>query len=241
MLKVSLHFAKLDAVSEGNLIGKMDIAYEKLQAMASYKAALFAAGVGALPIEKLHDYPRWSASIWDLVVRFICLTFFKKEQLSQDDFSGRKGAFMQDLCAVVEHWPDGREVGISRIATAHVGMQSRRCNYVAHFWDDITGELSAGPFVHAPPHLNAWDLLARAYAYAATESFVLSERPELHKPEDVVHGGRNYVQIESLPSTLLAGIKRWLVKANIAPSSIDGIEGSFVERATFDYFLGSVV
>jgi hypothetical protein len=65
MIKVTLHAGGVAGASLFNMLGKLDFGYEKLDAVADYKAELFACGVGAYPMAFIKDYPRWSTSIWD--------------------------------------------------------------------------------------------------------------------------------------------------------------------------------
>jgi hypothetical protein len=73
MLKVSLHYATPATVSARNVLGRLDIAYAKLDANADYKALMFTTGIGEHEPLRLDNYPRWSASVWDLVARVVCL------------------------------------------------------------------------------------------------------------------------------------------------------------------------
>ena len=73
MLKVTLHNSTPSRASDRNVLGRLDIGYAKLDARADYKAVMFIAGVGEQRPVQLLDYPRWSASVWDLVTRVLAL------------------------------------------------------------------------------------------------------------------------------------------------------------------------
>jgi hypothetical protein len=141
MLKVSLHFATPGMVSARNVLGRVDIGYARLDATADYKAVLQTSGLGEAAPVSLKDYPRWSASVWDLVARVVCLSVYRREAVWPAELPlESKGAFLENLTAVVEHWPDGFETRRATVATAHLTMRRRRCHYKATFEDDLTGK-----------------------------------------------------------------------------------------------------
>lgn len=151
MLKLTLHASSPRNATANNRVGMLDIAYEKLAARADYKALLWTAGLGEQAAVKLQNYPRWSASVWDLVIRIICLAISRKEEVWPAVIPNeRKGAYTLELCAIVEHWPDGSDVRRTVAGTAHLKMCSRRCNYRATFEDDILGTQNTEVFRHTP-------------------------------------------------------------------------------------------
>src|SRR6478672_10353086 len=172
MLKVFLRCAAFDDVSANNLVGRLDIAYEELAIYADYKAVIVLAGVGEVPPAFVREYPRWSETIWDLVARAICVCLHKDEVLPPLPHK-RSGAFMGHLTAVIEHWPDGFATGRSTAGKAEIIMTRRRRHYDVIFEDDITGTIEAQGLIHTPDGLNAWDLLARGYAWAKQGSHEL--------------------------------------------------------------------
>lgn len=91
MLKISLHHARPGHENARNVLGRLDIGYAKLDALADYKLVMTVAGVGEMPPARITDYPRWSASVWDLVARAICMCLNRREVL-EGDMSGRKEA-----------------------------------------------------------------------------------------------------------------------------------------------------
>jgi len=110
MLKVSIHAGPSEAVSRFNLLGWLDIGYEKLAPVADYKTFLFQSGVGASLPTSIYAYPRWSASLWDLTARAIalglrteldCLT----EEVPTVQREGKAFAFAKQICALIEHVP----------------------------------------------------------------------------------------------------------------------------------------
>lgn len=238
MLKVTLHYATPAGVSARNLLGRLDIAYARLDALADYKAVLFANGAGAtLPVQLL-GYPRWSASIWDLVARAVCLSLNGGEVFPPGDLTtGRGGAFIDDMTAVIEHWPDGGDNRRATIGTAHISMRKRRCQYIASFEDDILGQRESSVFIHRPDGLNPWDLLARAYAWTAGERFELPARPSLYTPIPVQQGLDSFVPLNTVQEPALTGIRRWLRRQGLPTMTTDLVAGPCVTEACFVDFL----
>jgi hypothetical protein len=242
MLKVTLHSVPPARASANNMVGRMDIGCAKLGAIADYKVALFAAGIGELPPTRVDGYPRWSASVWDLVARAVCLSLNRREAVWPADIPvRRKGAYMQNLGAIVEHWPDGRSTGRATVATAHIKMRNRRCNYVATFEDDLVGEATSDVFAHTPEVITPWDLLTRAYAWTFNGTLELPKRPKLCVPLPVEHNGGSYVMLDTLQNPSRLGVRRWMVQRGIEPTAVDGFDGDCVTEAQFVRFLETAV
>lgn len=242
MLKLTLHASSPRNATAFNRIGMLDIAYEKLDARADYKALLWTAGIGEGPAIKLQNYPRWSTSVWDLIVRCICLGISLKEEVWPANIPNtRKGAYALDLCAIVEHWADGSDTRRTVVGTAHLRMCTRRCNYRATFEDDILGERTTAVFRHTPAVLNAWDLLTRAYAWLTTDSPQLAPRPELYKPIPIAVGKDSYVNLDTVSEPARTGIYRWLEKQAIQTVEVPVVEGPCVTEAQFVTFLQKAV
>jgi hypothetical protein len=242
MLKVSLHYATPAQVSAKNVLGRLDIGYAKLDLKADYKAVMFTTGVGEQAPVQLTDYPRWSASIWDLVSRVVCLSLGSKEAISPENLPfEKKPAFIDNLTAVIEHWPDGLDVRRSTIGTAHVQMRHRKGQYTAIFETDLQDPVRSSIFTHTPLGLSPWDLLARAYAWAINERFELPARPTLYTPITVAHGTASYVALETVSEPARTGIQRWLRKRCLEPSTVDVVTGPCVTEACFVEFLRKAV
>ena len=242
MLKVTLHYATPARVSAQNLLGRLDIGYARLDALADYKAVMFTAGVGEQAPVQLHRYPRWSASVWDLVSRSVCLSLNGCEAFPPDDLtSGRKAAFIDDMTAVIEHWPDGLDTRRATIGTAHIRMRRRRGHYTAVFEDDILGKRESSVFCHRPDGLSPWDLLARSYAWTVHERFELPARPPLYTPIPIQQGTGSYVPLDTVAEPAFTGIKRWLHKRGLPTQAVDLVGGPCVTEACFVDFLGTAV
>jgi hypothetical protein len=242
MLKVTLHAAKPRDANAQNLLGRLDIGYAKLDAIADYKGVMLTMGLGEQAPVKLTGYPRWSATLWDLVARMACLSTNRKEAVWPAEMPvERTGAFVRDLTALVEHWPDGLDTRRATVGTAHIAMTSRRCNYRALFTDDILGETTSEVFRHTPKALNHWDLLSRAYAKASTDTFALPPRPTLYVPIPFEHDSASYVSLETVSEPARSGCFRWLNKRRIDTVTVPVVDGPCVTEALFVEFLRKAV
>ena len=77
MLRVSFHAGLPSQASKYNRLGWLDIGYATLSPIANYKVFLFEAGIGGRDPVYLDNYPRWSASLWDLVARALALAYWR--------------------------------------------------------------------------------------------------------------------------------------------------------------------
>ena len=243
MLKVSLHYATPTTVSPDNVLGRLDIGYARLDAWAYYKAVMSSAGMGEFAPIKLEGYPRWSASVWDLVARTVCKSLSGEETLViETSRHGRHFGFIDDMTAVIEHWPDGLDERRATIGTAHIHMGRRKGNYVATFATDVLNDLQESTvFTYKPKVLRPWDLLAQAYGWTMTESFQLPSRPELYTPIPLQDAGRSLVSIDTLSEPALSGITKWIHKLGLDTISSDLIDGPCVTEDRFVEFLESAV
>lgn len=242
MLKVTLHAATPRAVSARNLLGRLDIGYATLDAVADYKGVMLSVGMGEHAPVTLKGYPRWSASIWDLVARMACLSLSHREEVWPADIpNARTGAFIENLTAVVEHWPDGFDTRRSSVGTAHLAMTSTRCNYRATFTDDILGTETSDVFRHTPKVLTPWDLLVRAYAWTTTGSFVLPARPTLYTPIPIAHGSESFVCLDTVAEPARTGCYRWMAKRGVPETELPVVDGPCIPEARFVEFLRRAV
>lgn len=238
MLKASIHFSKPNAANAHNCLGKLEVGYARLDALADYKVAMVASGIGELPPAKLENYPRWSTSMWDLVARAACLCLSRKEAVWPELIPTlRQCAFVDELCVVVEHLPDGMDSRRATIGIAHIVGQKRKGDYRATFEDDMTGTFESGVFRHTPERMMPWDLLTRAYAWAKTGTFVLPARPTLYVPIPIQHEGVSYVAMDTVSAPARAGFERYVTRKNHSLKTLDWVEGPLVAEARFVEFL----
>ena len=240
MLKVFLHNGTPDKVSPFNQLGRLDIGYENLDIHADYKAVLRMAGVGELPPVQLNGYPRWTASVWDLVMRMLAMCIHREEAFPALDLI-RRGAFAQCLTAVVQHWPDGLEQGRATVGTAEIRMQRRRCRYVATFEDDILGAQASIVFAHTPNALISWDLLARAYAWTSHGRASMPPRPELYMPIPYEQDGQVVVWVDTVREPARTGLYRWMLDKGVSPFVVPSLSGMSIKEADYVSFLRRAV
>lgn len=243
MLHLSLHFADEKTASFFNRVGWLDIGYEQLDAFSTYKAKLFAAGQGELPTIRIEKYPRWSASVWDLLLRTIAKGLNGAEQLSLDLPVGRKGAFIDQLYAKLEHVADGADGRRSHIGSASVVMKRTRCNYIATIEDDFCGMRQSEVFRHTPEVLSHWDLFARGVAGAMTGTQAVPPRPALYIPSALALDDekKKLVSLGRLTEPARSGFTRWLAKRGEQPLEHHSAPQGLVPEALYVQFLRTAV
>jgi hypothetical protein len=242
MLKVTLHFATPNTISQSNIIGRLDIGYARLDAIADYKAVMFSSGIGEHPPIQIYDYPRWSGSVWDLVARTICKSLHNREELRSIDMPVRRCAFIDNMTAFIEHWPDGVDTKRATIGIAHIKMCRRRGNYTATFSTDIDGDVQeTSAFTYKPKMLKPWELLARAYAWSVDESFELPLRPDLYVPIPIQESGMSLVNLHTVSEPAYSGIMKWLSKKGIKTITSEFVSGPCVTDENFVSFLRTAV
>ena len=240
MLKVFIHNGPKETINTFNALGRLDIAYEELDMYADYKAVLLMNGIGEIPPAILKGYPRWTDSIWDLVMRMICMCVHREESLPIIEYT-RNGAFAKHLSVLIQHWPDGRSTGRTNIGSAQIQMTRRRRHYIATFEDDILGKKTSSVFSHTPGGLNPWDLLARAYAWMTHESMTMPPRLKLQIPKTLTVGEKVFVSLESVNEPAKTGLMRWMISKQMEPVIAAGTDQPCVTEETFVKFLRRAV
>lgn len=242
MIHVSLHFATEQTATFHNRVGWMDIGYETLAEHATYKAKLFVAGSGELPTIQIAKYPRWSATVWDLVLRVITKGLYGDEAFKLDIPWERKGAFIDHLYVRVEHVGDGVDGRRSDIASATVVMSKTRCNYVATINDDCCGPRVSEKFRHTPLVLQHWDLLARGIAHCLTGQALVPPRPVLYVPGGVkLPDGKEYVALGRLADPARIGFARWLERIGTKPMPHECSADGLVDGGLYAKFLQKAI
>ena len=243
MLHLSLHFANEQTASFFNRVGWLDIGYEQLDAFSTYKAKLFVAGQGELPTIRIEMYPRWSASVWDLVLRTVAKGLNGAEHLNLDLPVGRKGAFIDQLYAKLEHVADGADGRRSLIGQASLVMKRTRCNYVATIEDDFCGMRQSDVFRHTPAVLNHWDLFARGVATALAGTQAVPPRPALSLPSALALDDekKKFVSLGRLTEPARSGFTRWLAKKSVTPLEHHSAPQGLVPEALYVEFLRNAI
>jgi hypothetical protein len=248
MLHVSIHAGPLKEVCAGNRLDWLDIGYGVLGTRADYKVALYQVDKGAAPVVLIKDYPRWSASIWDLIIRAIAMGLSAAMQSPQERFSphvprgpGKRFADAESLCAIVQHSsPNG--LADRRVGSLQIVRSDRiRGLYRATLAEDRRPDLAAPPFIFKPERLLPCELIARAALMAMTGSLdVVPERPVLMKPLSREVNGTKYVLVGRLPEPVRTGFERFLRKIKRSPIRLPDNTEEGAPHDLYDRFMREV-
>ena len=161
-----------DRLARYNRTDWLDIGYARLGALADYKVELFSIGEGVSPPLLLKDYPRWSASLWDLVARAIAMAQSKdsaapEERLSPPEVVEKKFARVEELTAILQYLP-ANGAGARQLGLLEVRRWAAFGVYRATLHEDLRPSLSALPFLFRPRFLRPAELVCRAAVAALT-------------------------------------------------------------------------
>ncbi|MDL1861338.1 hypothetical protein FBR04_09950 [Betaproteobacteria bacterium PRO7] len=240
MLRVTLHAGGPGEVSAANRLGWLDISYSKLAAMATYRAVLFAQRVGALAPVDIQDYPRWSASVFDLVARALALSLYRVESIPQDDAAGGR-AYAETLTVRIEHSGLAGPQRRKWLGELVIERTGRRGNYEAVFDEDILGRSATARFTHRPQVLTPWDLVLRAIAHRLTGASRLPPRPALIWPPGIEKNGRSYLSLVHLEEPARTGYLRWLEEQGLHPADDPQEPAAMSPRDWYLRFLNTAV
>lgn len=207
MLKVTVHTGTLDEREAANQVAVLDIAYAKHEAIADYWVALSLQRSGETAPTKLVGYPRWSASLWDLVARALAQALYRTDMPPAADKADRRCAYATRLCAVIERaTANSRGVELGSMQLLQTG---RRGHYRTEFIEDILGA-RAGEFEYGCKDLNPAELLMRAICWAYFGQDVPGPRPALIVPPAIRVDGMDRFHIAALDEPALTGFRRHL-------------------------------
>jgi len=258
MLHVSIHAGRLKEVCAANRLDWLDIGYAKLGAKADYRVALFRVDRGAAPIVDIKLYPRWSASVWDLVVRAIALGLSAQpgppieqlpdltpleEPIAVPGSKRKKPQLFADaeiLSAIVYHQAsEGTED--SQVATMQVDRQRARGVYRAKLTEDRRPAVLTEEFLFRPEFLIPCELVARAALMALTGSIKdLPERPSFKMPVHHMVDGVSHVVIRHIPEPARTGFIRFLHKIKQAPANLASTKDAAVPTTLYSEFVEKV-
>lgn len=207
MLKVSVHMGSLEQRTLNNQVAALDIAYLKQAVLSEYVVALSLQRSGEMAPAKLASYPRWSASLWDLVARALAQALYRTDTPPAASKADRRCAYATRMCAVIE-----RATASSRgveLGTMQLTQTGRRGHYRAAFTEDILGE-RAGEFEYGCKDLNPAELLMRAICWAYFGKDVPGPMPKLILPTAIQVDGIDRFHIASLNEPALSGFRRYL-------------------------------
>ncbi len=151
MLRVHLHTGDLDGRNTANQLAVIDIAYAKKEALADYLVGMTLRGQGEVEPDTVLRYPRWSASLWDLVARALTRLLYRANQAPASERPDKRCAYATRLCAVIERSTldgAGVELGTARIFQ----KEGQRGHYTAVFNEDINGQ-HVGHFTYGSKRL----------------------------------------------------------------------------------------
>ena len=210
MLKVSLHNSELRTRALNNQLAVLDIAYHRQDAVADYLLAFSARGRGEVAPDLLLNYPRWSASLWDLTARALTRVLFRSDQAPPAGAPDRRCAYATRLCAAIElQTLDGRGL---EIATAQIQQDPRhRGLYQARFDEDILGP-KTGQFEFGKKALDPAELLLRAICWTYYGADTLGPLPALILPPSMKVEGVEMFHLEALGEPAKTGFLRHIGK-----------------------------
>lgn len=247
MLRVSIHAGPLAGITRFNRLDWLDIGYDKLAAVADYKVVLFNTSIGATDVVHLRNYPRWSASLWDLVARAIALALSPAlsdavEAVQPAKTVEKRVAFAEAISAVIEHHPTYGRVGRRLAAMEVVRHGKTRGLYHARVEEDLQPSRSTVPFVFAPAYLSPAELIMRAALVGLTgDHSELPPRPTLRTPRSFNVDGKACVAIHRIHEPARTGFRRWLDRYGEPPSPHDGAPEGVAPEAEFVRFLQEAV
>lgn len=181
---------------------------------------LFQADFGAMPPVPLYEYPRWSASLWDLVARAIALGLREHADCLDEEVPAvtsrrRRSAFADRICAFIEHRSVHKEARRTLATVEIEQFEKRRSTYVATFKEDTAGdrEVKTTPFDFRPDRLRPAELLLHACLAKFGEKDRLPPRPLLYMPSVVEYAGKKYIQVDRLAEPARTGFNDWLFRS----------------------------
>lgn len=250
MLRVSIHAGPLATISRFNRLDWVDIGYQELKATADYKIVLFKIGEGALAPVILPSYPRWSATLWDLVARAIARALFPapgnaaslQEWVPPAQCVEKRRAFAEVMSAVIQHMPNAGPA-VHRLGAMQIDEhKSSRCLYRACIEEDLRADCKTEEFYFAPGFLQPSELVLRAALFWLGGSLdVVPPRPLLSTPKGKVIDGKEYLLIHQLKEPARTGLVRWLYHQKRPPTVTPQAPEGLVEYAIFTEFLDKAV
>ena len=243
MLSVSIHASSLMKASPFNRLARLDIVYETLNPVADYKLSLMERNQDPLPSRTLWNYPRWSASLWDLTARglAICLpdVYPRTEQAPGFAPGGKRCAFVRELAIVLDHVACDARNTLGTASIAQVGR--RRGIYQATFDEHIMKLHRTEVFEFRPAFFRPAELLLHACMHRLTGQAELPPRPGLCAPAPVLVDGVRHIQIHQLVEPARTGFKTWLTYYSEPPAEYAGAPLGIAPHTIYDKFLSSAI
>lgn len=208
MLRLHIHTGDLDLRSQANQVATVDIAYLKKDALADYLVHMTVRGQGEVNPERLLRYPRWSASLWDLVARALTRVLYQADQPPPAAKPDKRCAYATRLCAVLER-DDFDSQGVVLGTAVIAQIPGQRGHYRALFEADLA-QPREGTFAYGAKKIDLVDLLLRGLCWALYSKETLGPMPGLILPPAVRMDGIDRFHIEALPEPAKSGFVRFL-------------------------------
>lgn len=213
MLRVAIHAGLLAERNDANILGVLDIAYQKRAARADYLVALTLRRQGEIEPALVENYPRWSSSLWDLTGRALARVLHKSNVLPPVTRVDRRCAYATKMCATIQRiTADERGAQLAAVEILQPGKV--RGEYRAVFDEDILGQRVA-EFMYGCKALNPAELVLRAIRYAYFDSDNLGKMPGLIVPPSFIVEGKEVIDLESVAEPARTGFIRH--RANTVP------------------------
>lgn len=201
MIRVIIFSGDLATLNPGKQLAVLDIAYAKKGHLFHYLVAMSLRGVGEMPPDGVASYPRWSASLWDLVARGLTRVLYRADQAPALGEPDRRCAYATKICAVIEKATlTERAVELGTVEIAQ--KTGQRGHYTATFTEDVMGSREAH-FVYGQKQLNPADLLLRAICWALFDQDQMG-------PTLKLDDGFDYFHLEALREPAKTGFLRYL-------------------------------
>lgn len=207
MLKVTVHSGLLSSRCEANQLATLDVAYQKKSALADYVVMLSLRGSGEVSPAFVRNYPRWSASVWDLVARALAQTLYRADQIPPSTKPDRRCAYATRICASIERMTAagrGHEVGTVEIQQDG----GRRGLYTAVFDEEVLGQRRT-QFEYGCKALNPAELLMRAICWTYFGDDVIGSIPKLLLPTSLKMNGVDYFHLAALDEPASTEFQRY--------------------------------
>lgn len=215
MLKVYVYSGDLASRNPGKHLLVLDIAYAKKSYLSNYAVAMSVRGTGEVLPDILTNYPRWSASLWDLVARALTRILYRADQVPNLAEPDKRCAYATKICARIERSTvNDRCVELATVEIEQI--PSKRGTYVAKFWEEIQGHHEAR-FVYGLKSLNHADLLLRAICHLLFGKDTLGPKPALILPPTLAVDGVDHFHSEALLEPAKTGFLRY--QFNAAPNT----------------------
>jgi len=247
MLRVSIHAGPVRTMSRFNRLDWLDVGYNELGPLATYKVVLFKIGEGAVPPVLLPSYPRWSSSLWDLAARAIARSLYPEarnpeESVPSAELAPKRPAFAETISAAIEHIPNSG-VAVSRLASMQIDEDKKaRCVYRAHIDEDLQTTKKTEDFAFAPKFLRPAELVMRALLFSMTGDIdAMPPRPALNIPNTCELDGQPYVAIHKLIEPARTGLLRWLAQHRRAPVAHPTAPEGLAHWDLFQEFLSQAI